>query len=67
MEPWEKIEIQIAYLEKHLTEQDKMIYQLQRQVTQQGKTIKILQDKIHSPDRGKNDAIDPDFTPPPHY
>lgn len=61
------LEEKIAYLERHLTEQDKAMLELVEDAGRLRRELRALRDRLESPGPGDGTAPAPAEERPPHY
>lgn len=61
-----RLEEKIAYLERHVVEQDKAMLELTERVARLQQTLRMLRERLPSAESGTGEAPPPDERPP-HY
>jgi SlyX protein len=62
-----RLEEKIAYLERHVTEQDKAMLEMTGQVERLKRELLMLRDRLPAAAAGGSDAASPAEERPPHY
>ena len=64
-EETKRLEEKIAYLERHVTEQDKAMLEMAEDIARLRRELGVLRDRLGSGTRGESEAADDER--PPHY